>query len=175
MDRLLFETINGLSFRNNFLDFLAIFIGEYLGYILLASLLFFLLYKKEVFFQAIISGTISRFIFVFIIRALYYRERPFLQYDITPLIEHAPTASFPSGHASFFFALSTAIFIKNKKIGSLFLILSFLISISRVFSGIHFPSDIIFGAIIGVLTAVFVSKLCRGRDLNPQAHKGNGF
>ncbi len=66
--------------------------------------------------------------------------------------------SFPSGHAAFFFALSTAVYFYNKKWGVFFFIASSLLSIGRIMGGVHYPSDILGGAIIGVLCAYLVRR-----------------
>jgi undecaprenyl-diphosphatase len=74
--------------------------------------------------------------------------------------------SFPSGHAAFYFAIATVVFLYLKKVyprpkfwrgaSILFFIAGFLISISRVFSGIHWPSDILAGAAIGIFSGWLV-------------------
>ena len=61
--------------------------------------------------------------------------------------------SFPSGHATFFFAMATAIYLYNKKWGIWFFVGAILISIGRVIAGLHYPSDILGGAIIGAFVA----------------------
>jgi len=64
--------------------------------------------------------------------------------------------SFPSGHAIFFFALSTVIYSFNKKLGIFFLAFSTLMSIARIFVGVHWPSDILAGAILGTIIGVII-------------------
>jgi hypothetical protein len=62
---------------------------------------------------------------------------------------HAGT-SFPSGHAAIFFGLSFGLTYISWSMGVLCLIYSFIIALSRIFFGIHYPTDIIAGAFIGV-------------------------
>jgi len=78
---------------------------------------------------------------------------------IKQLLEYSSGRSFPSGHAFFYFALATGILKYNKKIGKIFLILATFISFGRVFSGIHYLSDIIAGALMGILSALIFLKL----------------
>ena len=163
MDHLIFQQINNLALKNLYLDEVAIFCANFLGYILIGVLFIFLIrnFKKyyKIVIQAFISGIFARFIIVEIIRFIWNRPRPFISNSVNLLINHSPSASFPSGHATFFFALSTLIYLYNKKTGILFLIASFLISISRVFCGIHWPFDILAGALVGILSALIIKKI----------------
>ncbi len=160
MDYYLFNIITNFWGRFLFLDYLFIFLGKYFGYILIILfILLFLKKKKDIFYNVFFSVILARFIIVPIIRFFYYKDRPFVVYDFVALIDKEAVNSFPSGHATFFFAFAVAIFLINKKIGTFFLISAFLISISRVYTGIHYPSDIFFGGIIGILSAVLIYKL----------------
>ena len=158
IDLYLFNLINGLAGRWAWLDYLAMFFAQYFEYFLLLALLLFLAtgFKKywKMVLEALISATVARFVLMEIIRWLWFRPRPFVAGNFIPLInQSSKEASFPSGHASFYFALSTVIYCYNKKAGIIFYIASFLIVISRVFVGVHWPSDILAGAVLGVLVA----------------------
>jgi undecaprenyl-diphosphatase len=59
--------------------------------------------------------------------------------------------SFPSGHAAFFFALATTTAVFDRRLGILLLIGAALVSLARVAAGIHYPSDVLAGALIGFL------------------------
>lgn len=163
MDNLIFRQINNLALKNLYLDELAIFCASFLGYILIGILFILLIrnFKKyyKIVAQAFISGILARFVIIEIIRFIWYRPRPFIVEPVNLLLHHSFSASFPSGHATFFFALSTLIYLYNKKTGLLFLGASFLISISRVFCGIHWPADILAGALVGILSALIIKKI----------------
>jgi undecaprenyl-diphosphatase len=67
------------------------------------------------------------------------------------LAEMQGNSSFPSDHAALFFALSTGLFLANKKAGMFaYLYTLILICIPRIYLGLHFLSDIIMGALIGI-------------------------
>lgn len=94
-----------------------------------------------------------------ILSHFFYRDRPFVQYAIQPLIEHAANASFPSDHSIGSFVIATAIFLYRKKEGSVWLLLAGLISFSRIWNGVHFPFDVITGALLGIISAILVKQL----------------
>lgn len=134
-----------------------IFLGT--AIIVTTFLLLFYKHKKDALvFGFILFTGIGLNVFL---KSLYQRPRP----EFLPLAEEA-TASFPSGHAmnSFFFytCLSYIIFrkLKNRRLkmfllsGSAFLV--FLIGVSRIYLGVHFPSDVIAGFAAGLCWFVIV-------------------
>jgi undecaprenyl-diphosphatase len=107
--------------------------------------------------KAFASTVLARFVIVEFIRFLWQRQRPLLvEPNVNVLFANA-TPSFPSGHAAFAFGLATIVYLYNKKWGVVFFILAFLVSIARVFVGVHWPSDILVGAIIGILSGWLVN------------------
>jgi undecaprenyl-diphosphatase len=90
------------------------------------------------------------------------RVRPCNQFpDIKMLIAKPLSYSCPSGHSGSSFAATTVLFFYDKKKGYFALILSLLIVFSRVFLFVHYPTDCIFGAALGILfglTTVYVYK-----------------
>ena len=140
-----------------------IFLGEYLAYILVAGILVFWWQNKKKYprflWQAIAAAILSRGIVTEFIRLFWERPRPFIENNITPFIEHAASSSFPSGHAAVFFALGTILWFYNRKAGVLFLLGAAILSSARVFAFLHWPSDILAGAVIGMVSALLVIKL----------------
>ncbi len=166
IDLYLFNLINGLAGKWAWLDYSVMFFAQYFEYFLWFCLLLFLWinYKKywRMVLEAVIAAVFTKFILTAIIRWLWFRPRPFVVLNFVPLIDQsAKEASFPSGHASFYFALSTIVYFYNKKAGIFFYIASFLIVISRVFTGVHWPLDIIAGAVLGILMGYILNKLFR--------------
>ena len=182
IDSLLFHYFNSLALKYLWLDALGIFFAKYLPY-LLFSILFLLLIKnfqkywkliKLSFLSAILAS-----IFTEIVRFLWFRPRPFIVREVNLLLNHTPTAAFPSMHTSFFFGLSTLLYFYNRKAGILFLFASFLIGLSRVFCGLHWPSDILGGIIVGIFSGWLILKLTDKkwgwRDSNPHGLTSRGF
>lgn len=144
------------------INFLIVFFAEYFGYVLMGGLLIFVLkgWRKHVslMLQMIGAAVLSRGVITETIRLLWHRTRPFVEQNFIPLIPHADTASFPSGHAAFFFAIGTVLYLYNKKAGIVFLAGSALIGIARVLAGVHWPSDAVVGAFIGIASGWLVWK-----------------
>lgn len=163
MDLFLFEKINGLAGKFAWLDALAIYGAEHFEYVLWFSVALLLLKNrgkyKEMLFLGSAAAILSRGILTELIRFLWHRPRPFAVDQITQLVEHVPTASLPSGHAAFYFAVSTVIYMYNKKAGIFFFAASFLIGLSRVFVGVHWPADILVGIVVGVFSAWAVVRI----------------
>lgn len=73
------------------------------------------------------------------------------------LVAKADDFSFPSGHASSSFAAAVSIWKNtNKGFGIICIIMASLIAFSRLYIGIHYPSDVIAGLIIGTLVALIL-------------------
>lgn len=166
LDTQLFYLLNNLAGQSPFLDGTIVFLASYLAYILVAVFLVlaFFAHSKEEKWELIlvtgISALIARFGVTELIRFFYHRPRPFLTLQVHQLLPET-SWSFPSGHATFFFALSTAVYLYNKKWGIGFFIATILITVSRVIASIHYPSDIIGGAVIGIAVAYAIFYLAR--------------
>ncbi len=90
-----------------------------------------------------------------LIRALVGRQRPFEVIEgLVPLVSHSPGNSFPSNHAAASFAVSFFIYFINPRFGVLFFFLSFLVSVSRLYAGLHFPSDVLAGMLVAASFAL---------------------
>lgn len=100
-----------------------------------------------------------------ILKNLVARTRPYEMFDeVKRLIEIQRDFSFPSGHSGSSFAAATSIYLGlsgklKKKIGIASLTLASIIALSRLYVGVHYPSDVIFGAINGIIIAIGVNKL----------------
>ncbi|MBU1045654.1 phosphatase PAP2 family protein [Patescibacteria group bacterium] len=154
--------LNGLTGQSSIFDIAVILFAQYLQYLLVVSFFIFLFYwlksrreKIRAFLTIVISIILSRVCIAGLIHFLYHRPRPFVFNNIHQLI--FPNGySFPSGHSAFFFATATAIYFYNKKLGITFFIAAILMNMSRIIAGVHYPSDIIGGMIIGVISALLV-------------------
>ncbi|ADL04742.1 phosphatase PAP2 family protein [Lacrimispora saccharolytica] len=92
-----------------------------------------------------------------VLKNMIARERPCWIDDSIPLLIRNPKDySFPSGHTLASFEGAVSIWLYNRKWGAAALILAALISVSRMYLFVHFPTDVLGGMILGILIAVFV-------------------
>ena len=90
--------------------------------------------------------------------------RPYDRFsDLTRIIAKQSDYSFPSGHSAAAFASAMVIF-KNgdKKMGIPALVLAILISASRLYVGVHYPSDVIGGIIVGMVCSYLAEFTLKG-------------
>ncbi|HID27485.1 MAG TPA: phosphatase PAP2 family protein [Methanosarcinales archaeon] len=149
-DTILFNWINqGLS--NNAFDF-SMPVITYLGsiYFFLFFLILLLIAKKYSFFlfSSISFGVVSGI--KELIKYAVNRPRPFLLHDVILRVSNIPiNPSFPSGHTATAFMIATLLSWKYKKYNYIFYSFAFLVGFSRIYIGVHYPSDVMVGAIIG--------------------------
>lgn len=166
IDYYLFQQINGSAGHWAKLDSLGIFLASDLQYLLVGSLLIYLFLGRDIKEKlknrlmvggALVAALVARFVVATSFYYFFMRLRPFMTEIANQLIPYDGTrSSFPSGHASFFFGLAMVIYLYNKKLGAWFLAAAALISLARVYVGVHYPSDVLAGAVIGILVGWLV-------------------
>lgn len=98
-----------------------------------------------------------------LVKKLIRRPRPFtLQPALDTVIPHPGSFSFPSGHTASSFAAATAIFMYDKKLGTAAYIVAALIGFSRNYFGVHYPTDVLAGALFGVLIGLLAFAIVKG-------------
>lgn len=97
-----------------------------------------------------------------ILKELVMRARPFEQFNISQLLIAPPDDySFPSGHTSSSFAAVTILFATKQKSRIVAAVYALLISFSRVYVFVHFPTDVLFGAVLGITCAYITCAMFR--------------
>lgn len=161
MDLAISQFVFSLIGRWGWFDGGIIFLAKFLPYLMGLAFFFFLFqikfWPRRIYFGffAILAFIISRGFFVEIIRFFYTRPRPFEALGLESLLTVNDPA-FPSAHAAFFFTLAFVLFLFNRRWGWAFASLALVNGIARVFSGVHWLSDIL-GGLLVALAAVFIT------------------
>ena len=91
----------------------------------------------------------------YVLKDLIARPRPcHIDQTIELLISRPSSYSCPSTHSGWAFAGAASVFLYNKKLGIPVIVFAFLIAFSRLYLFVHFPSDVLFGTVIGILFAL---------------------
>jgi undecaprenyl-diphosphatase len=92
-------------------------------------------------------------------KAIVHRHRPF-EHQLGPATS---SWSFPSGHAATSFACATVLSAFAPRWRVPFFLLATLIALSRLYNGVHYPTDVVAGALLGVLIALLLLEAARRR------------
>lgn len=162
MDTRLFEAINGLAGRQDAVDDLFEMIAHYGPFLMIAVLLGLWFWpasraRRDQLQTSAIVATLSATLALGVnqvIIHLWDRPRPFAAHAATLLLAPSKDPSFPSDHATFAFAIAVAVLLVARRLGWLLFIFAALLGLARVWTGEHYPSDVIAGAAIGSLVAI---------------------
>ena len=145
--------------RNSILDSIMIFITTLGngGMIWIAATLILIIPKKtrKIGIMSAVALLGSLIINNNLIKNIVQRPRPFVTFtDLQILIPTPSEFSFPSGHTSSSFA-AASVFYKHlpKKLGIPAIVLAGLIGVSRLYVGVHYPTDVIAGCFMGIFLA----------------------
>lgn len=167
MEVAIFQFLNGFAGRSDILDSAAVFFATYLPYLMVIAAIFFILKRGDnrqkvfTFVSTALTLILSRGLITEIIRFVYNRPRPFEVLGGPPLFIPDTHSSFPSGHAAFFFALALTLFYFDKKWGWWFLGLALLNGLARIFAGVHWPSDILGGLAVALVSYLITTQLLK--------------
>lgn len=151
-----------ISIRTEFLNDLFAFFSNIgsggIVWIFTALILLIFRRTRKAGFVLLLAIGVTALINNFVIKIIVDRARPFITNDaIKTIIAKPKGASFPSGHASSSFAAAAILLKYLRKKGLFGFAVAMLISFSRIYFGVHYLSDIIAGAVEGVVIAFVVS------------------
>ena len=147
---------------NKIMEFFTILGDKGLVWIALTIVLLIIPKTRKIGIYVAVALIVETILNEFIIKEIIQRERPFIQNTaINTIIDHPSGYSFPSSHSASSFTAAAAIFLHNKKMSIPAFILAFFIAVSRIYFAVHFTTDIIVGAMVGILVAVLTNKFLK--------------
>jgi undecaprenyl-diphosphatase len=163
MNENLFRLINDLGKQHTFFNPVFVFIAEYMVVLLALAVFTFWFTRINRNRIMVICGSITFVIAEIVGKAvgnIHSNHQPFAELsNVNQLIEKAVDNSFPSDHSILFFSFCMTFLLFRGAKGIIWVLLAFLVGISRIWVGVHYPADILAGAIISILTAFIVFRV----------------
>lgn len=157
--------------RNDFLTPIVTFI-THLGdagiiWIVLAVLLLLFVKTRRTGIVMAISLVINAIATNVVLKNLLARTRPYeVVEELQSVIDKQIDFSFPSGHTACAFAGAVVIYkYCPKKYGIAAMVLAVLIALSRLYVGVHFPTDVLGGALVGTAAALLACWMDKKRSI----------
>ena len=163
MDQSAYEAINGFAFRHDGFEDVLRFFAVDAQYVFVALLAILFLARGKwasrnarhgviaAGFSAALALAIAQ-----VISHLWERPRPYVADpgDAHLFVPASMDPSFPSDHATAAFAIAVAIALRSRRAGYLALAMATVLAVARVAVGVHYPGDVIGGAVLGTLCAL---------------------
>lgn len=162
VSRLVFEIIG----RWGWLDGAVIFLAKFLPYLMGLAFLFFIFqvrpWPRRIYFFSFAALTVilSWGLIAEIVRFFYVRPRPFEVFGLKGLLAINDPA-FPSAHAAFLFAAALALWFFNRRWGWAFIVAALINGLARVFSGVHWLTDILGGLLVALAAVLIINFLLK--------------
>lgn len=142
-------------------DLVRLVVNEYFIPVSLALFIVFIWFSKKSQRKVLTIGALSVGLVNLVIaisNQVIVRPRPFDELSLNLLFYKPTDPSFPSNAAAVAFTLAISIFIVNRKLGVVAILMSVIYSFSRFYAGVHYPTDILAGIILGILAPIVVSR-----------------
>lgn len=130
----------------------------YFIFMLYPALIGYYIYTYDMRIERAIIVPLDCFIIVTVFRYIINRKRPYEKFEVAPIIpKDTKGKSFPSRHvfSAFMVAMTFLCHSPFVWVGIIMIVLSVIIAVIRVLSGVHYISDVIAGAICGIIAGIF--------------------
>jgi undecaprenyl-diphosphatase len=144
--------IRSLSGHSGLLDVAMRFVAVYL--ILSAALVAIPVWRRRAGLRTCVAAALGAILAVAVTAAigmLWDRPRPFVAGHFTPLIDHAPDASFPSDHLAALGAATICFWFSSRRLGITVGVVALVVAFARVYVGVHYVTDVVGGFALGLL------------------------
>ena len=121
-----------------------------------ASLL--IMWRKRLLGGRLVAGLIGTTALLLFLKGLFARARPYEVLQGLHVLDREPFASFPSAHAANAFMAAYLLAEAYPKYSDYFYILAALVALSRLYLGVHYPLDVLGGALVGMVIGWTVVK-----------------
>ncbi len=179
LDYKIFDAINSLAGQWKILDLFGIFCAKYLIFVIAGIVAGWWLglhktktspawplegKRKWLAFGHLSLSVLLSILLNYILGFIKFRTRPFFAHsDTTRLVNPLSEKSFPSDHTAVALAAALAVFFYHKKLGILLMFLALLVGVARIYTGVHYPLDVLGGIVVGIVSALGVWFLVRQR------------
>jgi undecaprenyl-diphosphatase len=174
LDWALFRALNGLAGRWPAFDrFIQFLMNDYALTTAISALLVVLWLRghtpeeREADQAAVVYTLVALCISSLVVKGLnlaFFRLRPFTTHEVNLLFYHPSDSSLPSNAATVAFVFAAGVGRRSRALGTLGVIMGTLLSLSRVVGGVHYPLDILAGALLGTATVWLVWRCSRHLD-----------
>ena len=164
------KAINQLG-AGTFLDSLTLLVSSYIFLFAVFALIIALIFIRDkkrarVIVLALIIALLLHFLITgivmkeFVANNIYFKERPYVTYpnEITQIGDADTDTAFPSGHVALVMVLLTTLVYYYRKYWPYATLFVLFMGFSRVHNGMHYPSDVLFGALFGLIYSLIAVK-----------------
>ncbi|HEX9351148.1 MAG TPA: phosphatase PAP2 family protein [Gaiellaceae bacterium] len=131
-----------------------------------------LFWRRPAIFMYVLAGEVLADATSYALRYAIGRDRPPVRFAEPHALVHVPAnPSFPSGHAATSFACATLLAWLTPLPRVPLFVLAALIAFSRVYDGVHYPLDVVGGAVLGLLVATALRLLAEALRRSEQGQQ----
>jgi undecaprenyl-diphosphatase len=136
------------------------YLGSHFAFILFIILSWIITKQRKVLRRLLLLYGIQSFV-IYGLKFLVQRQRPLFFLEVASKLSKGPgeilDPSFPSGHAAFSFMMATLLALWFPRYRIIFFIVAGFVGWTRIYLGLHYPTDVIAGALLGYgITKLFL-------------------